>query len=268
MEYILNFVYDLPVYLSFIFIVGSFVIFALLLISLLKKFIFNKGEKDDSNATNDNISYYLSTFGVFYGIMFGLHTVGVWENYEAANHLVDEEASVIVAFYKDAEVLEQNCKVNLTIHIRDYTQYVYDVAWKNQAVGKAHTNGSYYLNNFRDELMKCEPTTTKQEILFSELYAKYNEVLELRRQRLAFVDKQVPYIIWTLITIGALVTLITSSMFTFKNEKHHLLLNGLMGVTIGSFIFLVIMIDNPFKGEISISNDPYESIYHEYMEHK
>lgn len=259
---LLDFFLELPTLFSFLIIVGTSIFFSIVCIFLFKKFILKNWEGAD---TNDNISFYLSTFGVFYGIMFGLHTVGVWENYESASNLADEEASNIVSLYRDSEAVEQFSDVELTDVIRDYTKYIYTEAWAKQADGIAKTNGKNYLTKYRDELLKFDPENPKEEILLAEVYSKYNDVIELRRKRLSYVDKQVPFIIWSLIIIGSVVTIVTSSLFHFDSIKQHILLNSFMGLTIGSFIFLVVMLDNPFKGNVSVSSDPYKLIYNEYM---
>jgi hypothetical protein len=46
----------------------------------------------------------------------------------------------------------------------------------------------------------------------------------------------------------------------------HLVLGGLLAAYLGTMIFLIAAMDNPFRGEVSISPEPFEDLYAHMVE--
>jgi hypothetical protein len=46
----------------------------------------------------------------------------------------------------------------------------------------------------------------------------------------------------------------------------HLFLGGLLSAFMGMMIFLIAALDNPFRGELSISAEPFQAILDQLME--
>ena len=46
----------------------------------------------------------------------------------------------------------------------------------------------------------------------------------------------------------------------------HLLLGGLLASYLGTMIFLIAAMDNPFRGEVSVDPDAFESLYRQMVE--
>jgi len=41
----------------------------------------------------------------------------------------------------------------------------------------------------------------------------------------------------------------------------HMLLGGMLAAYLGTMIFLIAAMDNPFRGEVSVSAEPFEALY-------
>lgn len=250
-------IYDLPLFLSFLLVAGSFTVFAIGGIFILKPFVSKWWEGHDNN---DQIAFYLSAVGVFYGITLGLLAAGVWENFEDAEEKVLTESSAINALYRDVSAFPSPQKEIMQKQLANYMDYIIHVAWPMHQKGITKTNGTELLSDFHEVLYTFEPKTPREEIVMGEALRQFNRISELRRLRLSSVTQGMPGIIWVMIFIGAGITLSICWLFNIPNLRLHVILNGLIGVAVGTLIYLIVMLDYPFRGVLSISPDAYQDV--------
>jgi hypothetical protein len=118
---------------------------------------------------------------------------------------------------------------------------------------------------FHEQLIRFEPKTPGQEILHAEALRQFNAYLEARRMRLFSVTTSIPAVMWSVVLIGALMNIALIWMFDMK-IINHLFLGGILSAFMGLMIFLIASLDNPFRGELSISAAPFQDILTHLME--
>ena len=214
---------------------------------------------------NDQIAFYLSAVGVFYGITLGLLAAGVWQNLEDSEEKVTNEAAAIGALYRDVKSFpapkNEALKKKLTAHMH----YLIDTAWDIHKQGGTATKGTVLLSEFHDELSSFEPKSAREEALFNEALRQFNRVSELRRMRLSSVNNGMPFLVWLLILIGGAITLVICWLFNIPSLRMHVIMNALIGLAVGTLIYLIVMLDYPFRGELSIRPDAYVEVYEQLM---
>lgn len=254
-------IYDIPMLASFLLVVGIITLFSIGGIFIMKPFVSKWWSGHDNN---DQIAFYLSAVGVFYGIILGLLAAGVWQNFEEAEEKVTTEASALGALYRDVRSFpapkNEVLKKKLAIH----THYLMTDAWELHKKGVTVTKGTALLSDFQNELYSFEPKTEREIVLFEEALRQFNRVSELRRMRLNTINNGMPSLVWLLILVGGAITLIICWLFNIPSLRMHVILNGLIGVTIGTLIYLILMLDYPLKG-ISITPDAYIEVYDQLM---
>jgi len=254
--------YDLPMIVSFSLIVGSITLFSIGGIFIMRPLVTKWWSGHDNN---DQIAFYLSAVGVFYGITLGLLAAGVWQNFEDSEDKVTTEASAIAALYRDVRSFPAPKNELLKQKLAAYTDYVIHSAWPLHQKGITKTDGTALLNEFQNELYSFEPQTPREISLFQEALRQFNRMVELRRQRLSSVNNGMPFIVWLLILLGGSITLIICWMFNISSLRLHVIMNGLIGVAIGTLIYLIVMLDYPFRGYLSISPEAYQQVYDQLM---
>jgi hypothetical protein len=249
-------VYDLPNWQFHLLTVGFFIAF-----SLLGAFIFNQYFEKKLNLTvetNNIITVFLSLSGVFYGITLGLIAVGTFENFNSVESKVTNESSALAALYRDVSILEKQDKEILKGTLKKYTTYVINEAWPLQRQGIVPKGGTRLIDTFQMQFAAYTPETRKDEIIYAEVFDQFNVMIETRRQRLAAVNSSLPSTVWFLIIIGALINIVLLWLLVINNRKLDIMLNILNGLLLGSLIFLIAAMDNPFRGEFSVSADSFQ----------
>jgi len=71
--------------------------------------------------------------------------------------------------------------------------------------------------------------------------------------------------IWWVIFFGGLVNVILSWLLVIESKSLHVLMNALLGALIGSLIFLVMVLEFPFRGWFKVGPEPFEIVFRQLM---
>jgi hypothetical protein len=213
---------------------------------------------------NDIVGYLLGAHGVYFGILLGLLALASYQNFSDVEKLTVDEATKLAALYRDVAAYPQPQRDHLTELLRQYARYVIDKAWPLQKKGIIPTEGTTIANHFQESLIRFEPGTKGQEILHAETYRQFNAFAEARRQRLYAVTTGIPGLLWWVVFIGAGVNILLIWMLDMKLVPHFIL-SGVISFYLATLIALIAAMDNPFRGEVCVSSDPYESVYQNVM---
>jgi Protein of unknown function (DUF4239) len=256
-------VYDISNAKFFFIVIAFFILF-----SLLGAFIFSRWFEKKLNLTketNNIVSIFLSLSGVVYGVTLGLIAVATFENYSGVESKVDAEASSLAGLYRDVNMLENDNRTELKNTLQKYTKYVIEEAWPLQRKGIVPKGGTVIVNSFQNLLSVYNPTTDKDKIIYAEVFAQYNKFIEDRRSRLNAVSTGLPGSVWLILFVGAFINIVLTWLLVIQNKKLDIIVNSLMGLLLGSLIFLIAAMDNPFRGDFSVGPDAFELIYNGLM---
>lgn len=214
---------------------------------------------------NDLVGYVLSCFGVFYGLLLGLLAVAAYQNFRDVENVVSSEASSLSALATDVSAYPEPERKNLVWLLRDYTHDLIKITWPNQRKGVISREGNFTMSAFHERLLRFEPQTAGQEIMHAETLKQYNHYLEKRQLRRLSITTSIPNIMWIVVLVGALMNITLVWLFDMRLMSH-LFLGGMLACFLGMMIFLIASMDKPFRGDVSISPEPFEEIHNRLME--
>jgi hypothetical protein len=256
-------IYDLPNWQFLIFCLVFFIGFSLLGAFLFRQF-FEK-LMGLTAAHNEVIGNFLAVSGLFYGITLGLISVATFENFQQAETAVSQEATALSGLYRDVNLLDGAEKNELKTILKDYADYMIGDGWKDQQAGIVPTGTSKIVNRFEHALINYKFETEKDKIMFSEIIHQNNKLSDMRRERVNIVQEGLPAAIWLVLFVGAFVVICLTWLLVIANKKLDIVVNVLCGGLLGSLIFLIAAMDNPFRGEFSVSPQPYQLVIDSVM---
>jgi hypothetical protein len=259
----LYWIYDLPNWMLGTLIVTAFVGLALVGLFLSRPIVGRL--LGYSPKHNDVVSYFFSGMGVFYGLAMGLIAVATWENYTEIDGVVSTEAAAVASFYRDLDGYPQPLRMQLEATMRDYTRTVIETEWPAHKKGVALENGDAILDRLENMLMAFEPTKEREKISHAEVLRSWNTLIEQRRLRLQAVTTGLPTALWAVVLIGALLNGLLTYLFWVENLWLHASLVVILSVFIALLVFLTAAMDNPFRGEFSVSSEAFQTILEKVM---
>jgi Protein of unknown function (DUF4239) len=214
---------------------------------------------------NDIVSFFFASMGVFYGLALGLIAIATWENYTEIDGVVSTEAAAVASFYRDLDGYPPPMRGRLETMMRDYTRIVIEKEWPAHKRGIALEDGDAILDGLENLVMEFEPTSERAKIVHAEVLRSLDTVLEQRRLRLQAVSTGLPAALWAVVLIGAVINGLLTYLFWVENLWLHSALVALLAVFIALLVFLTAAMDNPFRGEFSVSAEVFQTILDKVM---
>jgi hypothetical protein len=209
-----------------------------------------------SFETNDVVGNFLSFTGLFFGILLGLVAVGAWEGYNNADSALNDETANVVALYRNISELPDPYRDKAKSAMRHYIDLVVNTEWPQQRTGRVPSIGGVGLDMLAAVLYAVPIDNAQDELIVGTALTQYNSLAEARRHRLATVDDGLPSSLWTVIILGVLINLVITWLFVIRNRRLDILMNVLVSAALGSVLAFTIAMDNPYRGELSVSPDP------------
>lgn len=256
-------VYDLPNWLFGALTVIVFVAFGLAGLYLTRDWVRRIHHKD--HTYNDIIGFYMAGVTVLYGVSVGLLAIGAWATYSDVQGKIDHEAAALGALYRDVGAYPEPARSIMQEDLRRYTRQVIDVGWPLQQHGIVPNNASAVLGDFQEHFMSFEPQNQRQNILAAEAYRAFNDLTESRRGRLNSVQDEMPGPLWALVIAGAVICIAVSWFFHTESLSVHFWMTVLFSSLLGLLIFLIAVLDNPYRGKLSVSPEPLQRVYEQIM---
>ncbi len=208
---------------------------------------------------NEIIGNALSIFAVLFGLLLGLLSISTYQSAAEVEHYVIDEAANVLALYRSADAYEEPFRTQVHTALRDYAQYVVDEAWPIQQQGKLPEGGGKHIQKIYNAVFQFSPQTEAQKNMHSDTIGLFAKIRDGRLKRLAALVRGIPDVLWTVVWIGAFSTLVLILLLDM-NFSLHILLSGIVAFFLGIVIFLLLSLDNPFRGEVGVTDEFFRRI--------
>jgi Protein of unknown function (DUF4239) len=214
---------------------------------------------------NDLVFHTTSGFSLFYGLLLGLLTVAAYQNLEEVRQNVFGEASSLASLYRDAFFYPEPIGSELRELLRDYTLYVIYKDSPAHRQGRIYNGGTNRLTMIEHTILKFNPDNENGIILHSQTLQQFSEFVEARQRRLSGARLEIPGVLWYVVAVGALVNIILIWMLNMRFFTH-IILGGIVAFFLGVVVFLIIAMDRPMRGEVSVQPAAYQLVYDVLMQ--
>ena len=256
--------YDLPSWLFAAVVILFFLVFGVGGLYLTRGWVARIHKVDHSH--NDIVGYFLAALTVLYGITLGLVAVGTWETFSAVSERVDAEAQVVASLYRDTGTYRDPWRTAMRRDLSGYLENVITVGWPMQQRGIVPAASGKYLDAFQDHLMSFPASTPDEQVLQAEVFKQFNVLVETRRARLDATHNGLPMPIWALVVIGGLLCITTTWFFHTASFRMHLCMTVQTCALLGLIVFMIGILDNPVRGQVSVSSEPLQLVYRQLIQ--
>ena len=210
---------------------------------------------------NDVAGFVIAVVGVIYAVLLAFVVIVSWENFSQAESVVGQEASALRSIYRESTAFPVDVREQLRDDVRHYASTVIEQEWPAMAAGES---GSPAVAQVLDEMslhLTQLPTATaiQQEYVGAEA-ALFNDLVTSRSKRLDYVSQGVPAVMWIALVVGAVVTIGFASLFGMRSKPLHIVITASLAALIGVLLFVAIVIDKPFAGDVHVEPHPLERV--------
>ncbi|WP_406863806.1 DUF4239 domain-containing protein [Streptomyces sp. HUAS MG47] len=207
---------------------------------------------------NEMVGVALGMFGAIYGIILAFVIVTLWTQLENTQTVVAAEATDVALIARDAAAFPPPVRARLDDALSGYVHAVVEQQWPRMRAGApAYGATEERLLAAYDVLQAYEPKTVREQVFYEEAVARLNDVTAQRRARLTMAEQQLPALLQILAFGGALVLIPLTFLYGMRRLRIQLLFVASVAALIGFSLLLVVVLDRPFSGELSVTPAPY-----------
>ncbi len=208
-------------------------------------------------AHNDLAGFTVAVISVTYAVLLAFIAIATWESFTDAERIVDTEADYVGGIYFDTQGLPAQMGVDVRADLRLYVKTVIDDEWPVQRTGNVPSQGWAPLRKLHTAVVTMRPTTLGEAVIEGEILRALNNLYSARSSRLSAVKGHIPDVIWWIIFAGGAITTGFTYLFGFEDLRMHLVMTAAVAASLALVVVLIIALDWPFRGEVSISPEAF-----------
>ena len=217
---------------------------------------------------NDVAGFIYAALGVIYAVLLALVVISVWEEYQTASEIVEQEANATAEIFWLGHRLPEPAGLHVQELARTYAEEVVHKEWPLMEQGRAPLmeqgqatpTGWVLIDDIRATLQGFEPNGSAEEALYAEGLDQVEELADARRMRLVAAHEGIPAVLWVVLVMAGVAAVGFTYLFGLENTwAHRLMVMALAGV-IGLVLFTIGAMEHPFSGGARIGTGAFELI--------
>ena len=259
-----HFIYSNPTWLWGAVIVLGFVSAACVGLVIFHRIIHLEIRK----AHNELAGFTVAIVAVTYAVLLAFIAIATWESYTRAGEVVDREAAFVGNIYRDTVALPPDVGKEMRADLQQYVRMVIEQEWPAQQKGEAPLEGWEPLYRLHTAIVTLHPMTMGEQVVEAELLKVLNDLYGARANRLSAIEGHIPDAVWWLILLGGMITTGYMYLFGFHDFRMHLVMTAAVSASLALVVVLIMALDWPFRGEVSISSDAFVKVQQSWAELK
>jgi hypothetical protein len=217
---------------------------------------------------NDVAGFIYAALGVIYAVLLALVVIAVWEEYDAANVTVEQEANALAEIFWLGHRLPEPEGTHLQELARSYAEEVVHKEWPLMEQGEAPLmtqveqtpTGWTLIDEIRANLQEFQPRTQADEQLYAEGLDQVQRLGDARRMRLVAAEEGIPAVLWSVLIFGGIAAVSFTYLFGLENTWAHRLMVLTLTAVIGLVLFTIGAMEHPFSGGARIGTEAFDLV--------
>lgn len=219
-------------------------------------------------TTNNEVAgFKFAVLGVVYAVLLGFAVIVVWEKFHDAQSAVAEEAGITAALFRLSNGLDGPSGAALRAGLQTYLHDVIEGDWPAMAGGHASPAATRALSGLYEAVLTDHPADARGAAALSAVFSELDQLGQARRTRIALAGGVVPSVLWIVLFLGAVVTVGFTFFFGTLNLEAQVLMTGLLAMSVFMGLLVILSVNRPFTGDISVNAKPLEAVLRDFAGH-
>lgn len=210
---------------------------------------------------SDALGTYLQTVGGIYAVLLAFVVYVVWGQFNDARSLVQREAAALVDLHRTVCGLPRDSRTAIHHGLRCYVETVLDEEWSAMARHdqEAIAKIGHLLDDVWMAVHRCQPDSTCEHTVYSEVLSRFNDLTDLRTHRLITAAFRIPLAMKILLYNGAVIVVGSMYLMAIEPLWLHALVTSAMSGAVAHVLYLIADLDDAFSGDWQVARAPFES---------
>lgn len=249
-EQIIDFIYNIPNIVLFLIINIILMGFCSICLYLSKYIIPTNFQREELGSLGGFLS---GVVGSMYAVSTGFVLIYLLGNFNKAQEVVATESTILMRLADSVSRLPQEMKPAIYADIKNYAKDVVGREWQLMRDGKKISHEALsFLQDITSRLKSYNVNDQMQLFIKKEIVKEIKELYTIRynRIKMSYFSLNVQY--WVVVFIMTTINLIFVCMLGIRVYLHKISVM-LVCVTSGSMIFLLFILDKPFRGPFAVN---------------
>ncbi len=211
---------------------------------------------------NEVTGFLFLAIASFYALLLSFVIFVVWDQFNESHSNASKEGSSALGLYRDIKFYPDTIesKKIMTVYL-DYVYNVLDEEFPNMSKMQTSIKTPEAFNSVYFRIERLNPKNSFQTQLVTEMFRHLNELSSYRGLRNSSIETEIPSPMWLPIILGAFITMFCAMLLDIEHARMHITINTLLGIFIGMFLFIIVLLDHPYTGSLSIKPKSYQKIF-------
>jgi hypothetical protein len=207
---------------------------------------------------HDVAGFMLGTIGVLYSVILGFTVINAKDRFTQASNTVHTEAMTLADLYRNGFFFDTSSSQRIRSALRDYLQYVLEEEWSGHT-GRLHAEKA--IQGLWLAFSDVDLTQEKERLWYAQSISKLDDLMNARLSRQFYFQERLGSMMWSLLIIGAVITISFMFFFGLESFRSQVLMTGLLVGYLSFMLYLVYCLDHPFEGSQGIKPTALEQTF-------
>jgi hypothetical protein len=206
---------------------------------------------------NDVAGFIYAVIGVIYAVLLAFVVIVEWDMFRDAESKVQDEVQCMASVLRDAQVFDEPQRSLIMKEIVNYADIVINEEWALMAKEQRSEKAVKSIRRIFALVAEIKPANENQKIWYQEIVTRLNNFYNARNQRVQAAKDGIPAFMWSVMIIGAVITIGFSFLFGTENLWAHSLMVASLAGVITLVLLLIVALDHPYAGIIIVTPEAF-----------
>ena len=231
--------------------VGGMVVLTLAGVLIARRFFPDLGESRFAEV----VESLRGVYELIFALILAFVIAAVLDAMGDAEATVATEATQIAQLERENDAFDVDDKLRLNVALDNYVHALVEHEWETMRDGNESPVATAALEAVYVEYRNLEPRGVVQQETFNLALSKLDDIASERRERLNLAAADLPTMLRVLVGIG-IVLLLLLEYRPQLSAGASLAFMGSLAAIVTSAYLLTLVLNYPFAGDVSVSNDP------------
>lgn len=202
---------------------------------------------------NEVAGFIIAVVGVLYAVLLGFLTIAVWEHYSQSEERAQSEVDAATDVWRFGRLLAPPEAHRIRDDLDRYTLAVAQDEWPKMRNGGSSQEAQRLIVLLIDDIASIPVTGPQRSNLQNHLFDRVQVMADLRRTRVNDNHATVQPVMKLGLSIGAATVIGFLYLFGLENFRVQLFMTAATSAMIGILLGLILLLDYPFRGDVSVS---------------
>lgn len=216
---------------------------------------------------NEITGWQISVLGTTYAVIIGFMMFAAWSDFRTADQNAVAEASCLINLYWAASGLPDGQRDTLRKLAADYAEAMIADEWPAMYRGTFSPTGTRIVEQLWETASTPQPLTASQQTSLDQTMTELSNITQHRRIRQLQSESRLPGILWTVLIVGAIITIMSSCLFGSEYPMLHMLQIITLALMLSLALAAVADINRPFQGAVRVAPTGFENARRTFNNH-